>query len=87
MPHNHKTSSGALPDPTPKAQEQEVLVESWRDRALKFEERAKRAVTYCGECGQPGECPCLGNWRERAERAEARIAELETVLCGLLSKQ
>jgi hypothetical protein len=39
--------------------------------------------TYCPECGQPGECACLGNWRERAERAEAEVERIACAATGL----
>ena len=39
-------------------------------------EQLRELVTHCPECGAAGECPCIGNWRERAQEAEAEVARL-----------
>ena len=48
-------------------------------RALEDVRREARedSRTYCGECGQPGECPCIGNFKERAEAAERQVEALQ----------
>jgi hypothetical protein len=41
----------------------------------------ERLRTYCPECGNPGECACIGNWRERASSARAdTLAKLAKVV-------
>jgi multidrug efflux pump subunit AcrA (membrane-fusion protein) len=42
-------------------------------------ERLRELVTHCPECGAAGECPCIGNWRERAQEAEAEVEQARAV--------
>jgi hypothetical protein len=56
-----------------------------RARVQALEQEIEARETYCGECGQPGECACIGNFKERAEAAEALVKALEAAHAGAMA--